>query len=52
MGAEVLLIDANTKEQIMKFEPFPDNPKEWDEHRAKNREYLERTNKIILEEFW
>jgi len=49
MGAEVLIIDPATNKQIMKFDPFPDNPEEWDEYKRKIRENLEKADKVIVD---
>jgi len=49
MGAEVIIIDTDTKEQILKFDPFPDNPKNWDDYRRRIRENLEKANKVIAD---
>jgi len=49
MGAEVLIIDPTTNKQIMKFDPFPDNPEEWNEYKRKIRENLEKADKVIVD---
>jgi organic radical activating enzyme len=49
MGAEVQIIDPHTKATILKFEPFPDDPKEADEYERKIRENLEKANKVITD---
>jgi len=46
-GAEVLIVDSDTKEIILKFDPFPDDPEEAREYERKITEKLERANKII-----
>lgn len=46
-GAEVLIVDSNTKENILKFDPFPDDPNEAREYERKIRENLEKANKVI-----
>jgi len=49
MGAEVLIIDTDTKEQIIKFDPFPDDTQYREEYRRRIRENLERANKAIAD---
>jgi organic radical activating enzyme len=47
MGAEVEVIDTNTGHHILKFDPFPDDLRVWEEYRRSIKEHLERANKII-----
>jgi len=49
MGAEVLIVDTATKEQVLKFDPFPDDPKGASEYERKIRENLEKADKIIAD---
>lgn len=49
MGAEVVIINANTRQQILRFDPFPDDQKDWEEYERRIREHLEKANKLIID---
>lgn len=49
MGAEVLIVETATNVTLIRFDPFPDDPMEWNDYRKRIRENLERTNKVIAD---
>jgi len=49
MGAEVVIIDTDTEKQIMKFDPYPDDPKDQIGYGRRIRENLEQANKVIAD---
>jgi hypothetical protein len=47
MGVEVLIVDTNTRQTLLRFDPFPEDAGDASEYDRKIAEPLEKANKMI-----